>query len=75
MDDGRRRAYIKQQVVAGKKEGMGPSNPSTKRKPLDKTDHPPKKPKVTVGFVGVTPPKTKLLSPPVHGRGKGLMMS
>ena len=43
MEDRRRRAYIKQQTATRKKEGMGPS---TKRKPVDKIDHPPKKPKV-----------------------------
>ena len=36
---------------------------------MDKTDCPSKKPKVTVGFVGVTPTETKLPPPPVHGKG------
>ena len=46
MEDGRRRAYIKQQAAMKKKEGMGTSNLSIKRKPFDKNNHPPKKPKV-----------------------------
>ena len=66
MEDGRRRAYIKQQVVVKKKEGTCPSHPSTKRKPMDKTDRPPKKPKVTVGSVGATPTETKLPPPPTR---------
>ena len=74
MEDGRRRVYIKQQAVARKKEGMGPSNSSIKRKPLEKTDRPPKKAKVTVGFVGVTPTKAKMPHPSVHKKGKGSMM-
>lgn len=49
MEESKRRAYIKQQAAARKKEGMGPSNSSIKRKLLDKTDRQPKKPKVTVG--------------------------
>ena len=75
MEDGRRRAYIKQQAALKKKEGTGPSHPSTKRKPMDKTNRPPKKPKVMVGFVGATPTETKLPPPPIHGKGKGLMTS
>ena len=58
-----------------KNEGTGPSNPSIKRKPLDKTDHPPKKPKVTVRSVGVTPIETKLPPPLAQGKCKGLMTS
>ena len=41
---------------------------------MDKTNHLPKKPKVTVGPVEVTRTKTKLPPPLVHGKGKGLMM-
>ena len=74
MEDKRRRAYIKQQATARKKEGTGTSNSSTKRKPVDKTNHLPKKPKVTVGPVEVTRTKTKLPPPLVHGKGKGLIM-
>ena len=73
MEDGRRRAYIKQQEAVKKKGGTCPSHPSTKRKPMDKTDRPPKKPKVTVGSIRATPTETKLPPPPVHGKGKGLM--
>ena len=54
MEDSKRRAYIKQQAIAKKKQedsqllkGTGPANPSTKRKPSEKTDYLPKKPKVT----------------------------
>ena len=50
MEESRRRAYIKQQVAAKKKqEGSlppkvtGQVNLSTKRKPSKKVDHPPKK--------------------------------
>ena len=87
MEDRRRRAYIKQQVTARKKEGTGTSNLSTKRKLVDKTNRLPKKPKVMVGPIEVTrtetklpPPievtrtETKLPPPPVYGKGKGLMM-
>ena len=73
MEDEMRRAYIKQQATARKKEETGPSNPSIKRKPLDKTDRPPKTPKVMVRSVKVTPTEAKLAPPPVHGMGKGLM--
>lgn len=74
MEDWRGRTYIKQQAAARKKVVTGTSNLSTKRKPVDKTDYPPKKPKVTVGLVGVACIETKLPPPPVHGKGKGLMM-
>ena len=74
MEDRRRRAYIKQQATARKKEGTGTSNSSTKRKPVDKTNHLPKKPKVMVGPVEVTRTETKLPPLLVHGKGKGLMM-
>jgi len=49
MEDEKRRAYIKQQAAARKKEGTGTSKLSTMRKPSDKSDHPPKKPKVVKG--------------------------
>ena len=74
MEDGRRMGYIKQQAVVRKKEGTGTSNPSTNSKPEDKIDHPPKKPKVMVGPVGVARIEIKLPPPFVHGKGKGLMM-
>lgn len=73
MEDERRRAYIKQQVAVRKKKGTSPSNPSIKRKPLDKTNRPPKKPKVMLGFGGVTPTEAKLPPSLVHGKGKGFM--
>ena len=74
MEDERRRAYIKQQATVQKKEGTSSSNPSIKRKPLDKTSRLPKKPKVIMGSAGVTSNKAKLPPPPVHGKSKGLMM-
>ena len=74
MEYRRRRAYIKQQVTARKKEGTGTSNLSTKRKLVDKTNRLPKKPKVMVGPAVVTRTETKLPPPPVYGKGKGLMM-
>ena len=81
MEESRRRAYIKQQAAARKKqEGSlppkvtGQANPSTKRKPSEKVDRPPKKPKVMTGpTVGETPNTSKLPSKP--GKGKGLMTS
>jgi len=58
MDDSKRRAFIKQQVAARKKLE---DNPSTKRKPSEKVDRPPKKPKVGSGStVGETPTISKL---------------
>ena len=79
MEDNKRRVYIKQQAAKKKEgsqlpKGTGPANSSTKRKPVDKTNHLPKKPKVTVGPVEVTRTKTKLPPPLVHGKGKGLIM-
>ena len=60
--------------MAAQKEGTSLSNLSIKRKPSDKTDRLPKKPKVVVGSAGVTPDEGKLTPPPIHGKGKGLMM-
>ncbi|KAK9993698.1 hypothetical protein SO802_023401 [Lithocarpus litseifolius] len=73
MEDSKKRVYIKQQATAKKKEGTSPSKPSTKRKTVDKTNYPPKKPKVTVGPVGAKSTDVKLPSPPIHRKGKGLM--
>lgn len=73
MEDRRRKAYIKQQATVRRKEGTGPSNLSMKRKLLAKTDRTPKKPKVMVRSVGVIL-EAKLPPPPVHGKGKGLMI-
>lgn len=80
MEEGKRRAFIKQQVVVRKKQegglpnkGTGSVNPSTKRKLLEKTDRPPKKPKVTkVATVDATTDPKK---PPLVRKGKGLMIS
>ena len=41
---------------------------------MDKTDRPPKKPKVTIGSIRATTTKTKLPPKLVHGKDKGLMM-
>ena len=52
----------------------GQANPSTKRKPSEKVDRPPKKPKVVTGLtVGETPATSKLPPKPSPGKGKGLM--
>ena len=54
---------------------MGPANPSTKRKPSDKTNRLPKKPKVAAGStVGETPGTHKLPPSTGFGKGKGLMI-
>ena len=73
MEDGRRRAYIKQQMATRKKEGTSPSNLSIKWKPSDKLNRLPKKAKVAVGSTGATLDKAKLPPPLVHGKGKDLM--
>lgn len=80
MEDRKRRAFIKQRATARKNlEGsqppkMGHANPSTKRKLLEKGDHPPKKPKVGSRLtVGETPAINKLPPKPSLGKGKGLM--
>ena len=52
---------------------MGTSNPSTKRKPSDKNDCPPKKPKTVKEPVMAILAEGKLPPLPVHGKGKGLM--
>ena len=55
---------------------MGPINPSTKRKPSDKIDRLPKKPKVAVGIaIRETPDASKLPPPSGPGKGKGLITS
>ena len=71
-----------QQATAKKKhEGSLPpkvtsiAHPFTKRKPTERVDRQPKKPKVTGSVVGETPAISKL--PPKLGprKGKGLMVS
>ena len=64
MEESRRRAYIKQQAAKKKHEGklppkaMGQVDQSTKRKPTEKVDRLPKKPKVMTGpNAGETPTK------------------
>ena len=78
MEDSRRWAYIKQQVATKKKQegslppkAAGQANLSTKRKPSEKVDHPPKKPKVVTVPTGET--LAKLAPKPSPGIGKGLM--
>ena len=81
MEDSKRRAYIKQQAIAKKKQeksqllkGTGPANPSTKRKSSEKIDRLPKKPKVTPElFVELKAEPKKMTTPFSQGRGKGLM--
>lgn len=68
MEDGRRRTYIKQQAATRKNEGTGTSNPSTKRKPVDKIDRPPKKPKVMVGSIGLLLQRQSCLPHPFMGK-------
>ena len=75
MEESGRRAYIKQQAAAMKKQErslpskvMGQANPSTKRKSSEKEDHPPKRPKVVTGStVGETPTTSKLPLKPGEG--------
>ena len=79
MDAAKRRAYIKQQAamkkqVEGTSKGTGSSHSFTKRKPHEKTDHPPKKPKTTLKIVVGLKAKIKKTVDPIRiGRGKGLM--
>jgi len=56
MDAAKRRVYIKQQAamkkqIEGTSKGTSSSNPSIKRKPQEKTDCPPKKPKTALKTV------------------------
>ena len=81
MEDGKRRAFIKQQAAARKKQegslppkGTSSANSSTKRKPSNKTNCLPKKPKVAVALaVGESPDSNKLPPPSGPGKVKGLM--
>ena len=60
--------------VEGTSKGTGSSNPSTKRKPQEKTNHPQKKPKTAPETVVGLKAKTKKTVTPIGiGRGKGLM--
>ena len=55
-------------------KGMGLAIPSTKRKPLDKTDRLPKKPKVAAGSgIGENSNANKLTPPFGLGKGKDLI--
>lgn len=76
MEEGKRRAIIKQQDAAKKEQkgSLPPKvaiqvNPSLKKTPLEKTDHPPKKPKVVESVVSV---KAKIKkTPTLPGPRKG----
>ena len=55
-------------------KGMGPNNPSTKRKTLTKQDGVPKKPRIPSDtVVGLEAEGAKTVTPAKHGAGKGLM--
>ena len=80
MDDSKRRAMIKAQVVKKKEfgdvdpKGTGLSNPSIKKKQPSKGDHPPKKPKVPLDpDVGLMAEGVKTVTLVKHGAGKGFM--
>ena len=80
MDNAKKRALIRSKA-AKKKEtsdvappGMGPSNPSVKRKPQPKGDRPTKKAKVSLEpVVGLMAEVAKTDTSTKHGVGKGLM--
>ena len=80
MDDAKKRALIRSQATKKKETGdvaptgRGTSNPSTKRKPLPKGDHPAKKPKVPLEpVVRLMAEGMKTVTPVKHEAGKGLM--
>ena len=80
MDAVRRRAIIKQNAAKKKKVGsqvlvvMGSSEPSTKRKLLEKQGRLPKKHKTVLEpIVGLEAEGKKTVTPAKHGAGKGLM--
>ena len=80
MDDAKRRALIRSKTIKKKETGdvappgMGPSNPSIKRKPQPKGDRPAKKAKVSLEpVVGLMAEATKMDTSTKHGVGKGLM--
>ena len=79
MDAAKRRAVIKQQAAKKKEvEGQQPketglSNPSIKRKLLEKQGRLPKKPKTILEpIVGLEAEGKKIVTPAKHGAGKGL---
>ena len=75
MEESRRKAYMKAQATKKKQKSskaIAQAHPSSKRKPFEKVDRPPKKPKVVAEpTVGETAATGKLPSKP--GKGKGLM--
>ena len=80
MDDAKRGAFIKQQAAKPKQgggqpsKGTGSSNPSFKRKLLEKSDRLPKKPKTALELVlGLKVDVKKAVTLVGQGRGKGLM--
>ena len=79
MDAAKRRAVIKQQAtkkkeVEGQPKETGSSDPSSKRKLLEKQACLPKKPKTILEpIVGLEAEGRKMVTPAKHGVGKGLM--
>ena len=80
MDATKRRAVIKQQAAKKKEvkgqqsKETGSTNPSTKRKLLEKQGRLPKKPKTILeAVVGLKAKGRKTVTPTKHGVGKGLM--
>lgn len=82
MEDSKRKAYIKQQAAAKKKQERilppktGLAHPSTKWQPSKKLDRQAKKPKVVTGLAAEkTSGPFKLLTTLSPGKGKGLKVS
>lgn len=79
MEDGRRRAFIKVQTMAKKNlEGGQPPKPVaqiplSKKRSSEKSDRPPKKPKVTEPTVGTKFEAKEMGMLPGPGKGKGLI--
>ena len=80
MDNAKRRASIRSKAVKKKETGdvaslrTSPSNPSIKRKPQPKGDHPAKKAKVSLEpVIWLMAEIAKMDTPTKHGVGKSLM--
>ena len=80
MEDAKRRAAIRNQAAKRKEMdegamGTGSSRPSTKKRPLVKGDHAPKKQKVSKELViGLMAEGNKVVTLAKHGGGKGLIV-
>ena len=80
MEDAKRRAAIRNQATKRKEMdegamGTGSSRPSTKKRPLVKGDHAPKKQEVSTELViGLMAKGNKVVTLAKHGGGKGLMV-